>query len=295
MDPYQSAAAIAPCVSSGPRAYAGRRSGAFTLIELLVVISVIAILAALLMPALSLVRNQAGSVVCLSNLRQISMAQLLYANDNDGLLAPVHSDNGIEEAWGMWFGFLFKSDDALRGSRVFMCSAPGRVNQVLSQVTWDRVSSEDSANSMRFHATSYAVNGWAQELMGNDPWQIRLSKANSPSRMIWMGEVIGCDPDGTLHGEGSVNAPAPINAPIWSPTAVPPYTWHVPSDPAMYTSTIGPYVMPPGVPLWNARYLPRFSHNRRMSCSFYDGHVAGVSLQEMVGDGSTNNLWYGFR
>lgn len=270
---------------------------AFTLIEMLVVVAIIAVLAAMLMPAISMVQRQAANVSCINNLRNITIAQLGYAQDHDGLTAPAHQDNalGTEEAWGMWFGYLFKHDDTLRGNPVFMCPASGRRAQVLSQVTWDRASSTDGANSMRFHSTSYAVNSWAQELMGPDYWQIALSRSSSPSSMIWMGEVIGCDPDGTLHGEGMVNAPAPINAPIWSPTTPPPYTWHIPADPAMYTSTIGPYIMPPSLPSWNARFLPRFSHGRRMTCSFYDGHAGGVTLDEMVGDGSTNNLWYGFR
>ena len=273
------------------------RRRAFTLIELLVVVSIIAVLAAMLLPAISLVRRQAAGVACINNLRNITIAQLGYVQDFDGLVPPAHQNNdaGTEEAWGMWFGYLFKHDDSMRGNPVFMCPAPGRRAQVLRQVTWDRATSTDDANSMRFHSTSYAVNSWAQELMSNSYWEIPLSRASSPSTMIWMGEVIGCDPDGTLHGEGMVNAPAPINAPVWYPGAPPPYTWHVPADPAMYTSAIEPYVMPTGVPAWNARFLPRFSHGKRMTCAFYDGHVAGTSLSEMVGDGSTNNLWYGSR
>lgn len=270
---------------------------AFTLIELLVVIAIIAVLASLLMPAVTLVRRQAGAVGCLSNLRQISMANLGYAQEHRGYLPPAHQDQtAVEEAWGMWFGFVFKYDDSLRGNPIFMCPAPGRRSQVLSQVTWDKANSTDWANSMRFHSTSYAVNNWAQELMvppGTDYWHVKLSLCSSPSAMIFLGEVIGCDPDGTLHGEGLVNAPAPINAPVY-PTSSP-CTWHTPTDLPIYTSDIGPYTMPTSVPSWNARYLPRFSHAKRMTCSFYDGHVSGVTLADMVGDGSTNNLWYGFR
>ena len=128
--------------------------------------------------------------------------------------------------------------------------------------------------------------------MRNDEWTTNLSRCRSPSSMIWMGEVIGCDPDGSLKGEGGINAPAPINAPQWFNSA-PPWTWHTPIDPAIYTSAIAPYTTPLGV--LYPRYLARFSHGRRMSCSFYDGHVSGVSLQDMVGDGSTSNLWYGSR
>ncbi len=62
------------------------RPSAFTLIELLVVISIIAVLAALLLPVLGNVQAGANSTKCTSNLRQIGVAINAYTNDNDGLL-----------------------------------------------------------------------------------------------------------------------------------------------------------------------------------------------------------------
>jgi prepilin-type N-terminal cleavage/methylation domain-containing protein len=56
----------------------------FTLVELLVVISIIALLLAVLMPALSAARKTAQRVICATNLKQVGMAPLLFANDNDG-------------------------------------------------------------------------------------------------------------------------------------------------------------------------------------------------------------------
>ncbi|MFM7322332.1 MAG: DUF1559 domain-containing protein, partial [Armatimonadota bacterium] len=63
--------------------------GGFTVIELLVVVAVIAILAALLFPVFGQARERARGATCLSNVRQLAMAVLLYAQDHDESLPPV--------------------------------------------------------------------------------------------------------------------------------------------------------------------------------------------------------------
>ncbi len=76
------------------------RRAAFTLIELLVVISIIALLIAMLLPALGAAREGARRVLCGSNLRQTTMASLQYGQDNRGLLWAMPKNNaGNDDPW----------------------------------------------------------------------------------------------------------------------------------------------------------------------------------------------------
>ena len=73
------------------------KSKAFTLIELLVVIAIIAVLMAVLMPALGRAREQGKRAVCLNNERQLTLAWIMYADENEGKICAAnvgHSDDG---------------------------------------------------------------------------------------------------------------------------------------------------------------------------------------------------------
>jgi len=113
----------------------------FTLIELLVVIAIIALLAALLLPAINGSKGRAESLTCAANLRQLSLAWLLYADDNSDLLVNNH---GVPETlarrqtWANnvqdWLAsddntnLIYLSDGKLgpyanRATRIFKCPA----------------------------------------------------------------------------------------------------------------------------------------------------------------------------
>jgi prepilin-type N-terminal cleavage/methylation domain-containing protein len=90
--------------------FAKRRRGGFTLIELLVVIAIIAILAALLLPALSKAKTKAVQTQCLSNLKQLNLAMVLYCGDNQDKTPAANSViiNGIKKDIWWWYKDLVK-------------------------------------------------------------------------------------------------------------------------------------------------------------------------------------------
>jgi prepilin-type processing-associated H-X9-DG protein/prepilin-type N-terminal cleavage/methylation domain-containing protein len=109
-----------------------KKSKAFTLIELLVVISMIALLMAILMPALGAARAGSRALACKSNLRQLVIANIGYAMENDGYYVPAASDMW-DTAGGLhrWHGTRDTHDDPfdpLRGPLIGYL-ADGRVKE----------------------------------------------------------------------------------------------------------------------------------------------------------------------
>ena len=172
------------------RGRCGSRSGScaarrgFTLIELLVVVAIIALLIAIMLPALSNAREQGKRTVCLSNMRQMGIALLSYALDNSEYVpacsCPLAEPDVEHPEEFYWLHVLQEySQQPLIGR----CRSDQSTKPFLD---WSNPPPRDKWQDYRW--SSYAVNVCVGPL--KSPLALdRLNRIKSPSSVIFLGEV----------------------------------------------------------------------------------------------------------
>ncbi len=110
------------------------RKNGFTLIELLVVIAIIAILAAMLLPALASAKRRAQEAGCVSNLKQLALADIMYVNDFNQFIQPSAAGTGnYLGANGEWIGSMI--DYFSRATNVLLCPNAADVDPIATDGT----------------------------------------------------------------------------------------------------------------------------------------------------------------
>jgi prepilin-type N-terminal cleavage/methylation domain-containing protein/prepilin-type processing-associated H-X9-DG protein len=175
---------------------------AFTLIELLVVIAIIAILAAMLLPALAKAKERAWTIACNSNLHQISLGMMIYADEARGL----YPESGGDIPWGLtdphthsasWMQQIFSY---VQNTNVYHCPSNRLVPQ--NQQSWFNYFNGDRA--------AYV------SVTPNDDASVDGKRILFPSAYVLSGDTLDFTPEDADKDDYSQNCVGgPANGMTW--------------------------------------------------------------------------------
>ena len=182
---------------------------AFTLIELLVVIAIIAVLMAVLMPSLNLAREQARSLHCRSNVRTLTLAWLIYKDENDAKLVGGFPERLNESPYSPWVQIPPAGVNAsIEEKKEYI--KRGMLWPYVKDIKIYRCPSDKRKNSP-YHKYAYRTYSIAGGMNGLSPdrfeWEIkacsRYTEIKQPAtKLVFLAE---CDPRGYNMGSWVMN------------------------------------------------------------------------------------------